>query len=314
MKKILFTILLVILIIYSCFFPQITVEASKTGITIWFEQILPALLPFTILSGVLVKSNFLHSFRRKPHLIAFILTMVCGFVFGFPIGAKLSADFYKNNLLTEKQATILAIGTNNFSPMYVSGYVLPTLFGTTQYHGISYLILYFVPLLLILLIYLADYIQTCLHTSMKEQLHATQNHASSDFQLDMETMDDGIIGGFEALIRICGYIVLFSIISDILCRFWNPAPFWWNQLLGNLEITNGIHLLTKNNTIKPVTYVAAVQLLSFGGCSGIAQTASIFGTNPTKKLSIYKYIIGKVILSLFITLLSIIYVFYFEHI
>ena len=128
MKKILFSCLFLILILFSLLYPAQIIEASKQGLLTWFEQILPALLPFTILSTLLLKSNFLKSFSTGGNLLAIGITMCGGFVFGFPIGAKLASDFYKTKLLTEKQATILSVTANNFSPMYVCGFVLPTLF------------------------------------------------------------------------------------------------------------------------------------------------------------------------------------------
>ena len=138
MKKLLFICVVLSFIAYSFFYPELTVNAARNGIQIWFSQILPALLPFTILSSVLVKSNFLKSFRGNANLIACLLTLSCGFIFGFPVGAKLSSDFYKQNLLSKKQATILSIATNNFSPMYVCGFAMPLLFGSKEYNQACY--------------------------------------------------------------------------------------------------------------------------------------------------------------------------------
>lgn len=295
--------------IYACFFPNMILEASKTGLMIWFQQILPALLPFTILSAILIRSNFLHSFSENGSRIALLLTIVCGFIFGFPIGAKLSADFYKCGLLTKQQATALAVITNNFSPMYVCGYVLPTLFPDTDYQLATYILIYFLPLVLISLI-------SFKLTFGKKKKHETiHEYTASSFHLNMETIDNGIISGFETLIRICGYIVLFSIAADILCRIWNHAPFFWNWVLGNLEITNGIYLLSRNTASESLRYIATIQLLSLGGISGFVQTASIFQAAAigTDKLSIHKYIIGKAALSLLLTLLTVIYVSHFNY-
>ena len=149
MKKILFTCVILFIIAYSFFFPEMTVNAARNGIEIWFYQILPALLPFTILSSLLVNSNFLKNIPGNANLIAILITISCGFVFGFPIGAKLSADFYKENLLDEKQATLLAITTNNFSPMYVCGFALSLLFPSNDYITITYFLLYLTPLVII---------------------------------------------------------------------------------------------------------------------------------------------------------------------
>jgi len=314
MKKILFTCVFVSFVIYACFNPGVVVEASKNGILIWFQQILPALLPFTIFSSILLKSRFLDSFKGNSNIIAIVITMVCGFVFGFPIGAKLSSDFYKSKLLTEKQATLLAITTNNFSPMYVCGFALPLLFGTNHYNLLTYLLLYLLPLIGIAVYLIVTYMpeSTLLQTSQiivrlpeNNKSDRKKDIYSPIFRLNMQILDESIINGFLSLIKICGYIVFFSILAEICQTIWTNPPFAWNLLLKNLEISNGISLLSQNTYPESIKYILVIQLLSFGGLSGLVQTASLLETSG---LSTYKYIIGKVILSLLLTLLSVIYV------
>lgn len=306
MKKILFTCVFVSFILYACFNPSLVVEASKSGILIWFGQILPALLPFTIISSILLKSNFLDSFKGNSNIIAIIITMVCGFVFGFPIGAKLSSDFYKNKMLTEKQATLLAIMTNNFSPMYVCGFALPLLFGTNLYDSITYILLYLFPLIWVTIYLTATYMRES--TLLHENATNKEADSSAVFHLNMRLLDESIIAGFVSLIKICGYIVFFSIIVQMITNLWTNPPAIGTLLLNNLEITNGIQNIAHNTLSEETNYILAIQLLSFGGLSGLAQTASLLEPSG---LSTYKYIIGKVILSLFLTLLSVIYVSYF---
>lgn len=311
MKKFVFTCVVVFLIIYSFFFPEITIKAARNGIQTWFHQILPALLPFTILSAVLVKSNFLKSFKGNSNFIAILLTMGCGFVFGFPIGAKLSADFYKQGLLTEKQASILAIATNNFSPMYVCGFALSLLFASKEYNIITYLILYLIPLG-ILTTYLLLSLKNHKDDDVSNDTIAFHKKPTSTFHMDMQVLDVGIISGFESLIKICGYIVFFSIISDMcigILRWISPEPsFPLTLLVSNMEITNGISLLSESKLPTYIRYISAIQLLSFGGISGIAQSSSILSE---AKLPVLKYIIGKAVLSLLLTLLCVIYIFLF---
>lgn len=318
MKKIVFTCVILFIITYSFFFPEITVYAARNGIQMWFHQILPALLPFTILSAILIKCNFLKSLKGNANLIACLLTMSCGFVFGFPVGAKLSGDFYKQKLLTKKQATLLAIGTNNFSPMYVCGFALSLLFSSKEYTTATYVLLYLVPLVLVS-IYLIrldiKHTKTSISSKQNSELNKSESNCNlrttAQFHLDMHIMDSSIISGFEALIKICGYIVLFSIVTEILTttitEFITQPPFSLMLILGNLEITNGINLLSEFETSNHLKYIASIQLLSFGGLSGIAQTGSILSEAG---LSMHKYIIGKAALSLLLTLLSVIYVFF----
>lgn len=332
MKKIVFICLFLILILFSLLYPAQIIEASKQGLLTWFEQILPALLPFTILSTLLLKSNLLKSFSKSGNLLAIGITMCSGFVFGFPIGAKLATDFYKNKLLTEKQATLLAITANNFSPMYVCGFVLPTLFSnnTTLLDSLTfttYLLLYLFPLCLatIFLTIPANKLfgsitrhLPCRLSNNAYNKHVrhieTEIHDNQQFQITMPLLDDSILNGFQTLIKLCGYIVLFSIFAKITNIVFSSPNLTFHILLENLEITNGIQMLASDHNRDLIswktTYIIAIQLLSLGGLAGIAQTNSIFADS---KLSIYKYIIGKVTLSLLLTLLCVMYVSYFNH-
>ena len=205
MKKIIFSCIILYLIIYSFLNPENTVNAARNGLQIWFNQILPALIPFSILSILMIKSNFLSSFKGNANLISCICTLFCGFIFGFPIGAKLSSDFYENGLLSKNQATILCITTNNFSPLFVCGFALTTLFSSNKYQYITYILLYFIPLIF-----------TCIYLiiiSTKQESKPTNEVVN--FNLNLRTIDECIINSFESLIKICGYIIIFSIVSEI---------------------------------------------------------------------------------------------------
>lgn len=305
MKKLLFICLFLILVLFSLLYPAQIIEASKQGLLVWFEQILPALLPFTILSTLLLKSNFLNSFSGSGNLLAIGITMSSGFVFGFPIGAFLASDFYKTRLLSEKQATVLSIAANNFSPMYVCGFVLPTLFTNIDLVAPTYFFVYFFPLLLA---------TSYLIFSYAKEHAAIEKNNKAIFQMNMSLLDKSIITGFQTLLKLCGYIVLFSIFAKIADIVFPSPSFFFQILLENLEITNGIQLLNKSILTNLIStknaYIITIQLLSFGGLSGIAQTNSIFADS---NLSIHKYIIGKVTLSLLLTLLCVIYVSYFNR-
>ena len=294
MKKILFTCVFLLLILFICIVPQTAVEAAKSGLLTWFNQIVPALLPFSILSAVLLRSGYMDGLGSYANGLAILLTLVCGFVFGFPIGAKLAADFYSKNLLNREQASLLCICANNFSSMYVGGYVLPTLFPTQDVSIHTYLLLYLFPLLIAIVLFL---------TPAYRPKKLNRKKTASRFHLDMQIIDAGIISGFESLIKICGYIVLFSLFSQLICKLWPTDSLLGTLLLGNLEITNGIQLLLHAKHLNSETkYRLALQFLSFGGCSGLAQTASIL---KGAELPMRSYLLGKMILSLCILFLCI---------
>lgn len=299
MKKILLSCFFLFILLFSLFYPTDAISASKNAMLIWSQQILPTLLPFSILSAVLLQSNLLNSHFQHQNVFAMVISMICGFTFGFPIGSKLAADFYKKQLLTRKQAHILAITANNFSPMYVCGFVLPLLFPNKDFKTITYFLLYFIPLLIgsILLLFFSN--TTCTNSD------SCKNHknTASRFQLDMQIIDAGIVSSFETLIKLCGYIVMFSLLSTIFQTIFPKTHVWIQLFIGNMEITNGIALFSNYPMDTILKYICTMQLLSLGGCSGFAQTASIL---QPAGLSVKTYVFGKCILSFLTTLLVII--------
>ena len=83
---------------------------------------------------------------------------------------------------------------------------------------------------------------------------STQKETASRFHMDMQIIDAGIIHGFETLIKICGYIILFSIFCEMLQTLPFPAHWFSLAATGFLEVTNGVALLSTSactRQIKP---------------------------------------------------------------
>ena len=123
MKKIVYFLIIVFLLIYFICFPQNVLNASRQGLLLWYRQILPALLPFSILSYVVLRSNLfsiLGSSRQSRISTEEWYVILCGFLFGFPIGSKLTADLYREKRISYDRAQILCVFTNNLSPVFVT--------------------------------------------------------------------------------------------------------------------------------------------------------------------------------------------------
>ena len=111
MKKLCCIFLLIIMIFYFLIYPQNALMASRRGLTLWFEQILPTLLPFSVVSYIILHSNlFSQSARTKNHNFLRIqpeewYVIFCGFLFGFPIGSKLAnfPQIYMNIIESPKK-------------------------------------------------------------------------------------------------------------------------------------------------------------------------------------------------------------------
>lgn len=285
-------------ILYFIFYPDDAFSASCDGILLWFYQILPALLPYAILSGLILASGLFSGSKRSAE--AFVI--LCGFLFGFPIGSMLSADFCEKGLISKKRAQILCAFTNNMSPVFVSTFLLATQLKTPQLLLPTYGILYGIPFVygIIQLIYHhRTNVELAASTGSSWNLFSREGSKNRKkpaprFVLNMQIIDAGIISSFETLIRLCGYIVMFSIMADMLAS--SPLPFAWMQILltGIMEITNGIVILSASTLPFAVKYLMSIAFLTFGGISGIAQTGSMI---RSAGLSVPSYVRTKLILT-----------------
>ena len=286
MKKLSCISLLIIMILYFLIYPQNALMASRRGLTLWFEQILPTLLPFSVISYIVLHSNFFfHPAHEKKHSFLRIqpeewYVIFCGFLFGFPIGSKLSADLYEHHRIVKKRAQILACFTNNLSPVFVTSVLV------NQLHFSSvvpfFLLLYGIPLCICL----------ALLSFIKPERFVHEKKASR-FQLNMQIVDAGIINGFETLIKICGYIMMFSIFAEIAQSIPYGSSFPKLVLTGCLEVTNGISALSQFSCNHFQKYLLTVLFLALNGISGLFQTASLLSVS---NLSIKQYLKMKLLL------------------
>ena len=116
MRKIYSKLIIILFIIYLLLFPNTAFLSARNGILLWFQKILPCLLPFCILSSLILAANMIP--LKKPS----IYVMIAGFLFGFPMGAKTAADMVKQKKISPKQASNLIPICNMFSPVFISSY------------------------------------------------------------------------------------------------------------------------------------------------------------------------------------------------
>lgn len=151
MKKKFICFAILILTVYILLYPADAVNASRNGLMLWYEKVLPTLLPFAILSNVLIHSGYMDAITK--HLTkyfrlflpvsgegAFILCS--GFLFGFPMGSKNCAELLKADKIHPEEAGILFYITNNISPVFIGSYLLVQQLQLRGMFGISIFILY----------------------------------------------------------------------------------------------------------------------------------------------------------------------------
>lgn len=301
MKRIFPLLFLSILFCFLLVFPKQTLEASRTGLLLWFETLLPALLPFLIVSQLILKTSLVDSiqkilgpaFRHIFHCSdngSFCL--LCGFLCGYPVGARLISLQIKEKQLSLAEGQYLLSFCNNVSPMFCISYGILQAIGSTKLF--PYLIIVYGSALLFG--YFTRPKVLC------ENALATKKQTSSAENI-FQLIDVCIIDSFLILIKLCGYLILFTIISRGILMLL-PADFVYAApiITSFLEITGGLSLISQLSSgfCRSAISIAA---LTFGGLCCIFQTNSVICDT---ELSLKKYVCHKAVttaIALFLFLL-----------
>ncbi len=297
MKKTISLLILFLSLLLLFVHPMLTVSAAANGLMLWYQNILPALLPFAILSDILITSGaFYHISGILYPLIHKLIPcsrnacfpLLAGFLFGFPMGSRICAQMLDENQLSKEEATILFVICNNISPMFIASYIVHDTLQQDSLLLPTLAILYLPPLILCRILY----------AFRRDSLR--QKETAPRLKLNFSIIDAGIMNGFEILCKLGGYIMLFSILLKQI-TFYVPHKIPRLLLSIPLEVTNGIHMLSIEHFSGQLTYALILSLTAFGGFCGFAQTYSMV---IKQKLSIGFYLLIRILLAFLAFLLS----------
>lgn len=301
---------ILLLLLFLFCYPVEALEASRQGMHLWLNTLLPTLLPFMILSNLLIYSGCIDRLLKPLEgLFSFLLGLssygiyafLLGLLCGYPMGAKLTADLYSTNKISRREASYLLTFTNNASPMFLSTYVVLQCLGQQQLLGPSFLILY-----------TADFLCSLIFRFLF--MRKETSPGKSSFQAKKETstlhspgayIDLSIMNGFETITRLGGYILLFSLIAAAVSHFWPIGIPGKPFLLGMTEISTGLYFLSKTALPASVLYVTAMTCTAFGGLCILAQTKSVLAQSG---LSVRTYLAAKGLNASLTMLLSLFFV------
>lgn len=207
------------------------------------------------------------------------------------MGSKNCAELLKSGKISKAEADVLFVITNNMSPVFISSYILCQELKQPTLILFSYLVLFLPPVF---------WGSIMLKKRNIKSFTVAQKTPASGSQMNFKIIDAGIMNGFETLTRLGGYIMLFSMVASMLHPL--PLPATIKVLLtGIIEITNGIHQLSKLSLSDGDCYILAMTFTAFGGLSGIAQTNSMIkGTS----LSMKRYLLLKLLFTFSSSLLA----------
>lgn len=299
-------------------FSKSNLPAIKSGLSLWANSVVPSLFPFFVATELLMHTgivyqlgNLLNRYMKPLFNIrgegAFAFIM--GIISGYPVGAKIAANFRKNGVLTKEECERLLSFTNNSGPLFIIGTV-----GILMFRNTSIGIMLFITHLLasisvgIIFRFWKTKEASTLEINSNSSYKTTTKRVT--FSNLGEVLAESITSSISTIFLIGGFVVIFSsVISilkasgalNILSSLFSPLFYALNidtsfiapLFSGFLEITNGINTISSIACKKlSINIIFTAFLLGFGGISVLLQVLSI--TSKTD-LSIKPYLYGKLL-------------------
>lgn len=256
----------------------------------WYETMIPALFPMMLISSILVDTGFAQKIGKLLNrtLLRFLrisdsgcYCLLTGFLFGFPMGAKTTADMLAKESLTYKEAEYLLSFNNCLGPMYTLN-LIHKLFPA---HDVLTLLfgVYGLPL------FYGFFLRYTLHRKTDFSTKASSIIPTHHIPL-IDALYECVPKCGRSILMLGGYMVLFQVSFLTLEHVLSSINVVTNACYPLLEITGGFFLLPQETPLSWILFYT-----TFGGACCILQTYSFL---KPAGLSIRSYLLHKTILAI----------------
>ena len=294
MKQRIITLFCICLLLFLLVHPEEALLSAKDGMSLWLNVMIPTLLPFLILTGILLKTGNIpqlleplapfwkHFFGISP---AGAYVLILGLLCGYPMGAKLAHDLYINHQISQREGEYLLTFSCNASPAFIFSYLSQNILeGKIPPHSLLLILLSADFVCMLFFRFLVYHGNTVSSVKPEYRKKETYQQDSTGVILDVS-----IMSGFETITRLGGYILIFSLLFTGFYHYW---PFCsQNKILltSPIELTTGLHQIAQSAFSWKIKYITSMTLTAFGGFCVMFQTKSVL----EEKLSILPYIFAK---------------------
>lgn len=313
-KKI-FRFLLTLSFLLLLCFPALSLEGARKGLLLWYQTVLPTLLPFMICMNLMVSFGSINLLTAPCYPIArrlFNLSRAGSFVFlsgilcGYPMGAKNCSDFLDNQTLSLPEAQCLYAISSFPSPMFMAGYMMnmtrsgqPPILFLPLWKMLAAIYLPALPIFFIAARYYHVH-PRCTPTKPQNppQKPLSLPHPvcpdkapDSSFPAPPLSLDEALLSSIEVMVKIGGYIMLFSILALFIQHLPLPGTLPTALLISIAEMTTGI-----DHASRTFPGLGKVLLIAFSGAfGGLSGTFQVQSVTKNAGLSIRHYLFWKTI-------------------
>ena len=269
--------------------PTEMIAAGREGLLMWFNQVLPTLLPFVVGANMLAALGFIHfvgalaapvmaPLFKVPGAGAFAL--LTGFTSGYPMGAKAVAHLRETRQISKSEAQRLIAFSNNAGPLFVVGFVGAGLFGSAR---LGYMLLF-------------SHVCAALFVGLVVRFLAEDSPDAdagrgglglafrrfNDFRKNQyegfgSALGFSIKNAMESMVLVGGFIIVFCVAIKALEVVGLFAVLYAIEgaglAAGLLEVANGAKMIAQGGPPNAAALAATSGIISFGGLSVHGQTA-----------------------------------------
>ena len=277
--------------------PTEMVSAGREGLLLWFNQVLPTLLPFVVGANLLAALGFIHFMGAlaAPIMVpifkvpgAGAYALLTGLTSGYPMGAKAVAHLRETRQVTQQEAQRLISFCNNAGPLFVVGFVGAGLLGSVR---LGYILLASHIIAALVVGFVFRFIagetfneetprggissKRSNNKQLKQAFEKFNEFRQSSYAGFGRALGQSVSNAMESMVLVGGYIIVFCVVIKALeiGGLFSVLGRGSGFAAGLLEVANGAKMLAQGNQPNPMTLAAISAIISFGGLSVHGQTA-----------------------------------------
>jgi sporulation integral membrane protein YlbJ len=264
--------------------PDEAFAGAKDGLQLWFNRVLPSLVPFAV--GINVLTGLGVTERAGKYLAPVMkplfnlpgaagAALLTGMTSGYPMGAKVTADLREKRLLNQDEAERLAGFSNNAGPLFVVSVCGTAIFGSAEF-GYRLLFAHLTSAMLLGVglgalsrmrgrrLRSDDEVEEYRVVNCNPPRSAMRNPSFG------RVLGDAVKNTMEAIVLVGGLIIFFCSAS----RIFTALGILSGLASGLLEVTSGVNALASADSLSVnAKLIITAGIISFGGLSVHAQAA-----------------------------------------
>jgi sporulation integral membrane protein YlbJ len=293
------------LVVCIIIYPSSVFQSSLSGMSLWWEYVFPALLPFLILTEIMMGSGALHAIGTllDPFMRFFFRTsgnagwaLAMGLFAGYPAGASTTAKLRERQDLLPLEAERVLIISHLCNPA-----VMITVIGVGFFHQVS------LGMFIAIIHYTSALLMGLMLRRSGDETHVEDPPAASepiwtramqsakraqqeDGRKFGKILGDGVTHSIQTLMLIGGWMMFFSVLQQVILlllpEFISNNGFIAQIVVCLLEPHLGAYTIAQHSSASLVVKVAIVgAVLGWSGLSIHAQVKSLLQSTQMRYLS-----------------------------